>query len=81
MTMKSSHLLQGDTVMSRSMFFLTELYSLKHQARLTMDTLMEKICAVSIPLSAKSILRVPSLSMETESAKRWMMLMMEGKMM
>ena len=31
----------GDSVMSRSIFFLVELYSLKHHARLTMDIPIE----------------------------------------
>ena len=53
-------LLQGDTVISSSMFFLTELYSLKHHAKLTIETPMEKIWAVSIPRRAKSNLTVPS---------------------
>lgn len=72
---------QGDTVMSKSMFFLTELYSLKHQARLTMEMQMEKIWAVSIPLSWKSILKVPSSATVTELASLWMMLIMDGKIM
>ena len=41
-------LLHGETVMSRSMFLRTELYSLKHQARLMMDAQMEMIWAVSM---------------------------------
>jgi hypothetical protein len=31
----------GDSVMSSSMFFLVELYSLKHQARLTIEMPIE----------------------------------------
>ena len=71
----------GDTVMSRSMFFRTELYSLKHQAKLMTEAAMEKICAVSMLFRAKSKRMVPSSETVTELANRWMMLMIEGKMM
>ena len=46
----------GDSVMSSSMFFLVELYSLKHQARLTMEMPIENNWAVSMLFSWKSTL-------------------------
>ena len=46
----------GDSVMSSSMFFLVELYSLKHQARLTIEMPIENNWAVSMLFSWKSTL-------------------------
>ena len=46
----------GDSVMSSSMFFLVELYSLKHQARLTIEIPIENNWAVSMLFSWKSTL-------------------------
>ena len=40
----------GETVISKSMFFRTEWYSEKHQARLMIEQLMEKIWAASTVL-------------------------------
>ena len=47
----------------------------------TMDTEMEKICAVSMPFSWKSMVTVPSSVTVTEFANLWMIPMMAGKMM
>ena len=46
----------GDSVISSSMFFLVELYSLKHQARLTIEMPIENNWAVSMLFSWKSTL-------------------------
>ena len=71
---------QGETVMSKSMFFLTEWYSEKHHAKLTMEHPMEKICADSTVLSWKLISKLLPLRV-TDWLKRMIMSMMYGKMM
>ena len=54
----------GDSVISSSMFFLVELYSLKHQARLTIEMPIENNWAVSMLFSWKSTLDQKNKSTE-----------------
>ena len=65
----------GLTVISKSMFFLTEWYSEKHHAKLIMEVAMEAIWTVSTVLSCKLIFTLFPLKV-TDSLNRLAMSIM-----